>query len=205
MLQVHNLSFERNQESLFNRIDFSLAPGEALQITGSNGCGKTTLLKILCGLLPPSEGEIHWQGQRIQERRAIYQSAIQYLGHLPGVRSGLTVSENLEWANALWGSTSAGLIEETLARMGLAEHKNSFVHLLSAGQQRRLLFAKLLLAKVPLWLLDEPFTALDHTGVTWVKELMIAHLAQGGLLVFTSHQPFVLPNLLLNQLKLDAN
>lgn len=203
MLQVRELSFERNLTPLFSAVNFSLAPGEALQVTGSNGCGKTTLLKILCGLLSASGGEIHWQGKCIQQHRAAYQAALQYLGHLPGIRTGLTVSENLQWSGILRGSQSK-LTEEILTKIGLSRHENVLTHSLSAGQQRRLLLAKLLLTKVPLWLLDEPFTALDHASVGLVKELITAHLAQGGLLVFTSHQPFVLPNLILKQLNLDA-
>lgn len=189
IFHIQQLSFERDERKIFSNLEFSLQSGEVLQIIGPNGCGKTTLLRVLCGLMPPSNGEIYWQGQSIA-RNTDYSANLHYLGHKAGIKSGLTVRENLQMALALTSSRSEFSIDSAINAVGLMGNENAFAFALSAGQQRRVLFAKLLLLNVRLWLLDEPFAALDKAGINLVESLMQQHLERQGMIVLTSHQPF---------------
>lgn len=189
MLYLHQIGFERNGQVLFKNLELGLNPGELLHISGRNGSGKTTLLKILCGLLRPTQGKVHWQGQPIVSCRADYHADLHYLGHLAGIKDGLTCRENLEWAAA----SRSGKIDKISAALETLHVRNVEqvrVHHLSAGQKRRVLFAKLLICPARLWILDEPFAALDGDGVNCVESLLNTHLQQGGLIVLTSHQFF---------------
>jgi len=190
MLQVNQINFERNENSLFAAVSFTLQPGQILQIIGENGAGKTTLLRILAGLLPPTSGEICWQGQAITDNPADYRAALQYLGHQLGAKAGLTVQENLQFAMALAANQSTCSIPQALQKVNLSNYENKQTGSLSAGQLRRMLFAKLLLCQSRLWLLDEPFAALDQQGIKLVESLLMSHLQTGGMVVLTSHQPF---------------
>src|SRR3990170_5273139 len=161
MLEAADVACERGGRKLFHGMCFSVANGDTVRITGANGSGKTSLLRILCGLLTPAAGEVRWKGARIQSLREEYARNLVYLGHAPAVKDELTGAENLRAACALAGlAVSAGQLRDALARFGVPGDKA--VRQLSQGQRRRAALARLLLSwPAPIWLLDEPFTALD--------------------------------------------
>jgi heme exporter protein A len=185
MLQTSALACERGGLRLFAGLDLALAPGGLLRVRGANGSGKTTLLRTLAGLTRPTEGAVRWRGEPIGED---YRKEMLFLGHAAAVKDELTVLENLEFAVQLSGlkeANSKGALEQ-LGIAGLAALPARF---LSQGQRRRSALARLALsARVPLWLLDEPFAALDGEGIGLLSALCAAHLAAGGMLVLTSHQ-----------------
>ena len=165
MFAAANLYCERDERVLFSHLSFSIAAGEVLQVQGANGSGKTTLLRILCGLNPEYAGELSWQGQAVQDIRETFSSRMFYLGHSPAINKTLTPLQNLRWYCASHGFSDDGAIHEALAELGLAGYDNIPCHQMSAGQQRRVSLARLLLSPADLWILDEPFTALDKRGV----------------------------------------
>lgn len=187
VLAARQLAFERNDRPLFRQLDFAIERGEVLQIEGRNGCGKTTLLRVLCGLSQPSEGELLWNGSNVREVLPEYLGELAYVGHLAGLKEDLTPYENLEAAAAI--GRGAGL--EPLAaldRVALpAGHEEVSVRTLSAGQRRRVALARLLVSGATLWIADEPFTALDRQGRQLVEELLSEHAAAGGMAVLTTH------------------
>ncbi len=189
MLEAAELECERGGWVLFRGLSFALRAGESLRVAGANGSGKTSLLRILCGLLPPSSGEVRWQGTAVQRLREDYSRELVYLGHAPAVKDDLSAAENLCVSCALAGMPAAeDAIAEALARFGLAG-KGQLSRRLSQGQRRRAALARLALsASRPLWLLDEPFSALDVAGVGLLRGLIEAHLARGGAVIFTTHQ-----------------
>jgi heme exporter protein A len=168
-------------------LSFDIAPGEIFGLVGPNGSGKTSLLRILCGLLTPGAGEVRWQGQPIRSLREEFSRSVVFLGHAPAIKDELTARENLEVSCVLAGlSVSATEIEHAVGRFGVPAGKA--VRQLSQGQRRRAALARLALsAGVPLWLLDEPFTALDAAASATVEELMRSHAAGGGAVVYTTH------------------
>ena len=189
MLEAADLECERGGWLLFRGLSFALAAGESLRVAGANGSGKTSLLRILCGLLLPSAGEVRWRGTAIRGLREEYSRELVYLGHAPAVKDDLSAAENLAISCALAGMPAeAQAIEEALARFGLAG-KSQPSRRLSQGQRRRAALARLALsASRPLWLLDEPFSALDAAGVALLRGLIEAHLGRGGAVIFTTHQ-----------------
>lgn len=205
MLQISQISFERGDRQLFHGLEFNLKAGECLQIVGPNGSGKTTLLQILCGFATPTTGEICWQGKPIQQQLHAYQTSLHYIGHGGGIKQGLTVKENLRLSMALAPTRYSYTLEEAIAKVGLKNSADSLACFLSAGQQRRVLCAKLLLLQQPLWLLDEPFAALDHAGISLLESLLDDHLQQGGTVVLSSHQPFTLGHNVCQQLTLTEH
>lgn len=187
VLQALNLECLRGESLLFEGLSFGVAAGEILQIAGMNGSGKTSLLRILAGLSLPSEGEVLWRGENIAERRATFFAETAYLGHHLGLKTELSVAENLSLALALKGmAPSSG--SPALVQVGLADRADALVRTLSAGQRQRVALARMLASDALLWILDEPFTALDASGVALVKRLLEEHAARGGLAVLTSHQ-----------------
>jgi heme exporter protein A len=189
MLEAADLHCERGGRTIFKKLSFSLLPRNVLLVTGANGSGKTSLLRILCGLLSPSAGEVRWNGTAIRSLKEEYARQLVYLGHAPGVKDELSPAENLEIACDLAGlQVSNGEVRGALARFGLAEEQA--VKQLSQGQRRRAALARLALsAQVPLWLLDEPFAALDAAATALVEELIQGHVARGGAVVYSAHQP----------------
>ena len=188
MLETTNLECVRGNRRLFKEISFSVRPGDLFQLTGPNGSGKTSLIRMLCGLLPPTNGEICWQGTNISSLREEYFSVVTYLGHRQGVKDELTVLENLRVSSGLSGiEITRKHALDALTRMGLAEHENLPARLLSEGQRRRLALTRLLVCRTTLWLLDEVLTSLDKAAVELIKSLIREHLAKGGMAIVATH------------------
>ena len=189
MLEASDLDCRRGGRALFRGLSFALRGGELLRVAGANGSGKTSLLKILCGLLTPDQGEVRWRGESIRRLREDYARNLVYLGHAPAVKDDLTAAENLSIACTLTGiEAPAQSVHEALARYGLPAGEVP-VRKLSQGQRRRAALARLLLSQgVPLWLLDEPFAALDASAARLTEELIASHVAGGGAVAYTTHQ-----------------
>ena len=182
-----------------------MEPGTFLQVTGANGSGKTSLLRILCGLLAPAEGKITWQGAEIRSLGEEYFSSVTYLGHRFGIKDELTADENLRIAAGLNGiDVDLARSHEALKKMGLAGRESLAVRLLSEGQRRRVSLARLLIANTKLWLLDEVLTSLDKAAVTLVRSLIEEHLSSGGIAIVATHQELELPNAMTQRLELST-
>ncbi|EBX9004062.1 cytochrome c biogenesis heme-transporting ATPase CcmA, partial [Salmonella enterica subsp. enterica serovar Hvittingfoss] len=153
--------------------------------TGGNGAGKTTLLRLLTGLARPDGGEVYWQGEPLRRVRDSFHRSLLWIGHQPGIKTRLTARENLHFFHPGDGAR----LPEALAQAGLAGFEDVPVAQLSAGQQRRVALARLWLTRAALWVLDEPFTAIDVNGVARLTRRMAAHTAQGGMVILTTHQP----------------
>lgn len=184
LLHISDLACERDDRELFAGLAFSAGGGDVVQVAGANGAGKTTLIRALAGLFGGYQGRVQWpwyqqQGQDPRQH-------VLYLGHRPGLRDELTARENLNWWCAVNGCSSAG-IDGALALVGLAGFEDLPVQQLSAGQRRRVMLSLLWTAPRQVWLLDEPFTALDSDGVAQVEARIREHAAGGGLVVFSSH------------------
>ena len=189
MLAASNLSCIRGTQTLFNGINLQLDAGQWLYLQGENGAGKTSLLRILAGLALPAEGEVFWQNTPIAQQRSQYHQDLLYIGHHAGLKDDLTLTENLQALCRMDGlRINEADIREALTHMGLAKRQHLPTRVLSAGQKRRGLLARALLRPAKLWILDEPFNALDVHAVADVQRLLKAHLAAGGMLVLTSHQ-----------------
>ena len=187
MLETSALACERGGHRLFSDLGFALGEGSLLRVRGANGSGKTTLLRTLAGLTRPAAGAVRWRGQEIGED---YRRQMLFIGHAPAVKDELTVLENLEFASRLSRlDSSDSKIKGALEQLGIARLAGLPARYLSQGQRRRTALARLALAaSVPLWLLDEPFAALDDEAVAQVSGLCAAQLAAGGILVLSSHQ-----------------
>ncbi|MGY5449864.1 cytochrome c biogenesis heme-transporting ATPase CcmA [Agarivorans sp. MS3-6] len=189
MLQVKRLCCVREDRVLFDNLSFSLEPGQILQIAGPNGAGKTSLLRLIAGLSRAEHGDISWQGQAIAQTYDRYHQDCLYLGHHAGVKAELSALENLQFYLGLAGqSQSSNQLYAILARVGLAGLEDEPVGHLSAGQQRRVGLARLWLVKCKLWILDEPFTAIDKQGVAYLEKVIVEHAQSGGMVLLTTHQ-----------------
>jgi len=186
-LQVDNLSCIRNDIELFSDLNFTLQSGQVLQIEGSNGCGKTSLLRILCGLMLPADGHVTWNGVDIHKERIQYNNNLTYIGHHNGIKSDLSCEENLQFFKAIGNTKDNINTDDILDQIGLLEKDESLAGKLSAGQRRRLALARLLMTRAPLWILDEPFTALDPKGRELIEGYFDQHCSQGGMIIFTTH------------------
>ncbi|MHB8624373.1 MAG: cytochrome c biogenesis heme-transporting ATPase CcmA [Sulfuricaulis sp.] len=178
----------RGDRPLFSHLSFRLKPGELLHVTGANGIGKTTLLRTLCGLTRASTGEIRWNGSTIRDLDDDYRSQIAYIGHSNGIQGELSPGENLHSIACLGENGHTTLIDNTLIRLGLDSYRHFPAKILSQGQKRRLALARLMVQQKSLWILDEPFSALDVNSIALMTEILMEHLARGGLVVMTSHQ-----------------
>ena len=190
MLSVSDLECQRGDRRLFSGVGFRLGDGELMYLQGRNGTGKTSLLRLLCGLLPPAGGEIFWRGQPIKRLGEDYRRELCFLGHHNAIKEELTPLENLSISAALAATpldTEQAL--DALAQLGLAGREDLPCRYLSQGQKRRVALSRLVFDRRPLWLLDEPFVALDTAAVELVAGLIGAHLQRGGLAVLTTHQP----------------
>jgi heme exporter protein A len=189
MLEAINLGCVRGDRRLFKNVNFTLEPGTFLQLQGPNGSGKTSILRIICGLLAQVEGEIRWQGANIRSLGEEYFTAVTYLGHRNGVKDELTALENLRVSNALNGvEVSVSKARAVLKQMGLGGRELLPARLLSEGQRRRVALARLVVCNTSVWLLDEVLTSLDKTATILVKSLIEEHLTNGGIAVVATHQ-----------------
>jgi len=203
LLEVSKLGCVRGDRRLFSSLDLSLPAGTFLQLTGPNGSGKTSLLRILCGLLAPAEGEIKWQGENIRSLGEDYFTAVTYLGHRHGVKDELSGIENLRISNALNGiEISKDRARSVLERMGLAGRESLPARLLSEGQRRRVALARLLTCGTKLWLLDEVMTSLDKGAIALIRSLIEEHLAVGGIAIVATHQDLELASGSIKRLEL---
>ena len=193
MFEVKDLACSRGNKPLFEAVSFSLKPGQALHLEGDNGVGKTSLLRMVCGLSPADAGEVRWQGQPVQADPSAFRTALFYLGHNLSLKEELSALENLQADAAVAGRT---LTQEqalvALARLGLRGREHLPLRVMSQGQKRRTALARLLASQAPLWVLDEPFVALDAKAVDGLRSVLAGHVAQGGMVLFTSHQPITL-------------
>jgi heme exporter protein A len=202
MLTAEDLAVFRGEHCLFRNVSFQVPAGGALQVTGPNGSGKTTLLRVLAGFIPLEVGRLAWAGSRREWGEAT-RGAVAYCGHLSALKGELSATENLAFAAALAGGP-AGAVADALAGAGLARVADLPAAQLSAGQRRRLALARLPLAGAPLWLLDEPQTNLDDTGKAYLRGLLAAHLATGGVAVVASHEPGSLAGVATARLELGS-
>jgi heme exporter protein A len=203
MLEVSNLACSRGDHRLFSGLSFALYPGQIMQIQGANGSGKTSLLRTLCGFIMPDEGKISWYGEDMRDLDEDYFAQMMYLGHLNAIKDELSALENLRISAGLSGIelNEADAIA-ALRRMGLKGRERLPAKVLSQGQQRRVALARLLVNDAKLWILDEPLTALDVGAVSLIQELIAEHLAQQGMVIFTTHQPLIVAGMEMRSLSL---
>ena len=194
-LRANALTCVRGESTLFKGLDLEVSAGEWLHVRGENGIGKTSLLRLLSGLTKPAAGEIFWNEQLISADPSEYHRNLLFLGHRDSLKEDLTALENLSIATALDGiALTEDEILLALHRFGLRGREDLPVNCLSAGQKRRVLLARLLLRQAKLWILDEPFNALDVRAVEMLSELILEHIASGGMAIMTSHQEIPMPN-----------
>ena len=190
---------------MFRDIDCEVSAGQWLYVTGANGVGKTSLLRMVCGLASVESGAILWNGTPIQQQADLYRQDLCYLGHLNALQESMTVDENLRFTSAL-----AGLAPEreqrlqVLAHFGLRGRSQQLVRHLSQGQKRRVALSRLVLSPARLWVLDEPYVAMDESGIHLLADLIGDHVEAGGLVVLTSHQKVPIRDLPAKLLELRA-
>ncbi len=186
MLQVNNLSFDYADLPLLEQVNFAVPVGKLLHLQGENGSGKTTLLKLISGLLSPSSGEIYFKGEAVERDLKAYQRQLCYIGHKLGISPALSPRQNVFF------DTHCGRrvmdFEESMYALSLQGLEDVPCYQLSAGQRRRVALVRLLMTNAQLWLLDEPFIALDTRTIDFLRETLLKHLEQGGAVVLTSHQ-----------------
>ena len=193
-LQACQLACTRGERQLFNDINFEISAGDAMRVAGTNGSGKTSLLRMLCGLAFPATGEVRWHGRNIRAVREEFGNQLIYLGHANGVKDDLVAWENIVIASTLSGNpVSRDDAYAALEQLGLARAADLPTRALSQGQRKRVALARLWLGmKTPLWILDEPFTALDQDAVALLCNTLNEHLAHGGMVIYTTHQEITL-------------
>lgn len=200
-LTVKNLECIRDEQALFSGLNFAVDAGEMLWITGANGSGKSSLLRILSGLILPNAGEVCWQQQSIMEMPT-YKNDMAYLGHKSGIKLGLTVLENLHLFNAMQSTVVQMNLHDQLEQLDLDGLEHRITQTLSAGQKQRVALARLFLSNAKLWILDEPFTALDATTIELLELKLKQHINNDGMVVLASHQVSNLASLGSQQIKL---
>jgi len=203
-LTARDLTCVRGRRTLVDGLDLALEPGRPVHLVGENGSGKTTLLRTLAGLRPAERGSIHWRGEPVEGQRGEFLQALTFIGHDAGLKHDLTPRENLAAIIAIAGLEPGEPVDATLAALGLAGLADRPVRKLSAGQARRVVLARLRLAPTPLWILDEPFTALDADGRTIVRDLLLGHCRAGGLALITSHQPVDFGDIRVDRIQLGG-
>jgi heme exporter protein A len=203
MLEAHALAARRGFATLFIGLSFRVDAGHALVVTGANGTGKTTLLRMLAGLSAPSEGEVRWNGVALPPFAQALRAVIAFAGHLPALKDELTAEENLASLMHLAGEKpTADALSAALDAVALGRQRRLPARVLSQGQRRRINLARLSLLKRPLWILDEPVTALDSAGIAFLADMVKRHLESGGLAVAATHAPLGLPDARVRSLAL---
>lgn len=196
ILEARAITCVRGERTLFSNLNLQVFAGQCLHIRGENGIGKTSLLRLLTGLVSPESGEILWNGAPVQKEASEYHSQLLFLGHRDALKEDLTALENLSMYAAIDGTPIAEKDAiDSLGRFGLRGREDLAVNCLSAGQKKRVLMARMLVRRAQVWILDEPFNALDTSAVGELQALIAEHLEGNGLAVLTSHQPLSIPNM----------
>ncbi|MEZ5529985.1 MAG: cytochrome c biogenesis heme-transporting ATPase CcmA [Porticoccaceae bacterium] len=195
ILSLDAIAFERDDRVLFSGVSLSLAAGDILQVEGPNGAGKTTLLRIIATALNPTAGQLLWQGVEVSRQRQLYLQDLLFLGHLPALKQSLSPIENLQWWRRVHPDQSELDSMAVLARIGLQGYEDVPCYTLSAGQQRRAALARLLVTEARIWVLDEPFTAIDKQGVAELETLLVNHASRGGVVLLSTHQDVGIANI----------
>lgn len=196
LLELRSVACERDDSPLFAPLSLTVNAGDIVQLEGANGIGKTSLLRCIGGLSSRFIGEFYWRGQPLAQQRAEFAADTIYIGHAAGLKAALSPRENLQWWAALRGLDVRAATESALARVRLRGYEDAPCYQLSAGQQRRVALARLFLSDARLWILDEPFTAIDRQGVAELEQWLLAHADNGGAVLLTTHQPLDLPRAL---------
>lgn len=203
MLSVSDLQCIRGDRCLFENLSFELNAGELLHLHGHNGSGKTTLMRTLCGLVQPAAGEISWNGEKISQLQEDFTRHVMYLGHKNAIKDDLTGVENLLTSSLLDGSIQQPAAAwKALEEMGLRGFEDLPTKVLSQGQKKRVALSRLLLTETRLWVLDEPFVALDKAAVAHLQDVIRRHVANGGMVILTTHQEVELTSGTVRELKL---
>ena len=205
MLRAESLECIRDDRCLFRELSFALAPGQVVSIEGRNGSGKTSLLRILCGIRLPDAGAVFWEDQEIGRLGPGYFLHVAYIGHADGIKLDLTPRENLMFAAALGSRRDDRDIDAVLDRVGLYAMEDVPTRVLSAGQKRRLALARLLATSAALWVLDEPLSSLDRAGIDLFEALLLEHLEAGGLTAMTTHHRLGLDGAAVQRIDLSAS
>jgi len=203
LFEARAINAWRGDRHILRDVSFTVRSGEFLKITGPNGVGKTTLLRVICGLLPAETGEIEWNGKPVLGVADEFHADLAYLGHLNSLKADLTARENLKFLSGLRQRLSEADVDAALDRVGILSRGDLPARSLSAGQKRRLALARQLLAGASLWILDEPVTNLDMAGVALVEELIEQHVAAGGLAIAAAHQRLLDDSPVLHRLELE--
>lgn len=187
ILTTQNLTCIREERILFENLNLDFYAGDIVQIEGPNGAGKTSLLRLLAGLSQPYDGEVCFQNQNIRNYRESFYENLLYLGHLPGVKGEMTAEENVAFNLALHG-LDKNSAESLLKEVNLLGFEDALASHLSAGQHRKIALAQLWQSQAPVWILDEPFTAIDKRGIAKLEARILAHTQKGGCVILTTHQ-----------------
>jgi heme exporter protein A len=187
-LGVEKVHVWRGDRHVLKGVSLALGPGQLLHVSGPNGTGKTTLLRVVCGLLRPEQGEVSWKGRSISSVRDEYQSILAYASHEPALKGDLTALENLRFAVGLKRRVTGVELRASLQETGVADCADLPARVLSAGQRRRVAMARVLAMRASLWLLDEPFTNLDAAGSAFMASVLRAHVKGGGSALVVAHQ-----------------
>lgn len=203
VLEARAINAWRGDRHVIEDLSFSVGAGECCKVTGPNGVGKTTLLRVLCGLLAPESGEALWRGRAVSGLDAEYAAELAYLGHANALKTDLTARENLKYLVGVRRVLAATEIDGALDRVGIADCTDLPVRVMSAGQRRRLSLARLWLWPAALWILDEPATNLDAAGLTLVESMIRDHLQRGGVAVVAAHQRLLDDDARVRRLELE--
>lgn len=202
LLRAHQLTCIREDRILFDELSFDVNSGDLIQIEGPNGAGKTSLLRLLAGLSLPYEGEVQYREQAITKCREEYYQDLTFIGHLAGVKGELTAVENLSFSLNLQQDETLAM-DQAIEQVNLSGFEDSYASHLSAGQNRRIALARLWQSTSKIWILDEPFTAIDKAGVAKLERLFLTHIDNGGAIIFTSHQELQIANTAVKRINLE--